>query len=540
MRSILKRAFVLCVTSTVMSLSLGGLLHAQTEIQAGDGKAEKENLVRNGSFDSDNAWYLETDDVALATVHFDKMAKVARTRAGKEASHIRLSQLGVNLTKDKSYRLSLRAKANKETLATLRVHNNKTIVKPEDLILTREWTEVTTEFTMRGPSEPEAKVSLELGTGTGDVFVDDVRLVELSPEERTREAHPTLINGVPKTNLISNPNFNVSEGWQLEMSEGAIAAARFDGVARILRYEGGQERWKIRFFSELFLPSNLRYRVSFHTRAEKKTSFNIVMIRAAKPQRPYSDYWQPEVGTDWMMVTEEFEIANDGGPARILFNLGKTDGFVLIDDVVIEAIRPSSTAAKVVANDGGVAVQPEKSSWDPNDIVKSLEGRIAELQQLKRKNKTQKLEFKDLQDKLEIASYIENQVATSAMTQFAMGKIKNEKYPSVGDTFVVAKITATPDSKVADFEFATVEGYAKCTTYLYYFLAGASETEFRDYRVYGRFSDTKLSGEALVEIRRQYDAQKKEQAAMLAYVKKCARKKAARIKRISVSSVRRT
>jgi len=207
---------------------------------------------------------------------------------------------------------------------------------------------------------------------------------------------------------------------------------------------------------------------------------------------------------------------------------------------VIEAIRPSSTAAKVVANDGGVAVQPEKSSWDPNDIVKSLEGRIAELQQLKRKNKTQKLEFKDLQDKLEIASYIENQVATSAMTQFAMGKIENEKYPSVGDTFVVAKITATPDSKVADFEFATVEGYAKCTTYLYYFLAGASETEFRDYRVYGRFSDTKLSGEALVEIRRQYDAQKKEQAAMLAYVKKCARKKAARIKRISVSSVRRT
>ena len=161
------------------------------------------NLIDNGSFEQPlegtwSSWVNETVGAA-ATVQVDTADKkdgsssvrVDVTNAGEGTSwHIALMQSNRSLEKGKLYDLVFWAKADSAHKVNVNAQKGAadwdSYGLSQTFELTQEWTQYTASFESKATAA-DTRVSFNVGTSTGKVWIDDVKLVAHPPDVMQRE-----------------------------------------------------------------------------------------------------------------------------------------------------------------------------------------------------------------------------------------------------------------------------------------------------------------------------------------------------------------
>lgn len=133
---------------------------------------------------SNDGWTLSTQGGAAGSATTSNgMLNVSLTSAGTEGWHIQLVKGGINLEKDKLYRVSFKAQALADRSATFYVgkasdpwnaYSGYSGLSIGTALSTYSYT-----FTMTSPTDPAARIVFDLGTSATGISVTDIKVDEL-------------------------------------------------------------------------------------------------------------------------------------------------------------------------------------------------------------------------------------------------------------------------------------------------------------------------------------------------------------------------
>jgi hypothetical protein len=153
-----------------------------------------------------------------------------------------------------------------------------------------------------------------------------------------------------------------------------------------------------------------------------------------------------------------------------------------------------------------------------DDILGELEKKLERIEKVDRTERTneQRKYLELFRARKQIADTIQGQLSKTKLTKT---KQNRGLAKSTEDSFVVARIHVSPRSKTAEITFASVMSEGLGTSELYHYLKHTPAGGFRDYRILGRFAKSEQANVALTQARAAYDAQKENEAQMIAYIK---------------------
>lgn len=141
--------------------------------------------VYHSNFTSGNdGWTLSTQGGASGTASTSNgILNVALTTPGTEGWHIQLVKGGINLEKDKLYRVSFKAQAIADRSATFYVGKASDPWNAysgySGLSIGMTLSTYSYTFTMTSPSDPAARIVFDLGTSATGISVTDIKVDEL-------------------------------------------------------------------------------------------------------------------------------------------------------------------------------------------------------------------------------------------------------------------------------------------------------------------------------------------------------------------------
>ena len=166
-------------------------------------------MIKNGSFNAEKAGYVEGfygESNCAAVVDNQKedhAYSIDIYDTGAEDWNIQLMQDGIELEKDKWYKLTLKAKANlkRDILVSLQhigtADDDWTVYSGGDANRTmkldgnNEWQDYECVFKMSSNTDKNTRLSITMGAVAGNritdlhrIFIDDIKLVETEPEDK--------------------------------------------------------------------------------------------------------------------------------------------------------------------------------------------------------------------------------------------------------------------------------------------------------------------------------------------------------------------
>ncbi len=144
-----------------------------------------DNMIKNGSFASDEFWTLMTQNEALAIGSVDSIGQyhISITAQGEELTDIQLAQDSLTLIKDREYRLQFDAYAehNRAVQPILTSLNNPSLdyAAIGNLALSKRLQHFSFNFTMQHISATASRLVFNCGQYTGDIFLDNISLQQV-------------------------------------------------------------------------------------------------------------------------------------------------------------------------------------------------------------------------------------------------------------------------------------------------------------------------------------------------------------------------
>jgi hypothetical protein len=159
------------------------------------GRGDSTNMVCNPGFESDisGTWFKEVNTGANATFTLDEAEKssgnrslrVDITQVDKNANYkIQVKQLGITLSKDKTYMLRFKSKADKARGINVSIMKDTSPYTnygaTHTFTTSTGWQEYRYSFKPSDNTDAGTRLTFIIGQSTGTVWLDDVELVEMS------------------------------------------------------------------------------------------------------------------------------------------------------------------------------------------------------------------------------------------------------------------------------------------------------------------------------------------------------------------------
>ncbi|WP_034770078.1 carbohydrate binding domain-containing protein [Exiguobacterium artemiae] len=296
------------------------------------------NHIYNGTFDQgamDRLTYWQFDagqtkgtgTVDPVTRDFTFKTK-AQTKKGQPAT---LTQRGVQLQENHQYILRFKTKAERIKQLQVKLTNADGTVSylpTRDVPLTKSATTVEVPFTMTKATDLNSLLQFNFGTAKGEVTLDDVELMDVTPIEVDRSP---LKNG----SFTDGLNF-----WSSYVHYDAQAVvSTVNDAAKLAIASEGQEPWSVLLEQgNLQLVKGQTYQLTFKASSTVARPLEVTVENAA-----YTRYFSQivELGTEAKTYQFDFTLGQDD-TAGLKFLLGKAAGSpfaahdVTIDDVKLE------------------------------------------------------------------------------------------------------------------------------------------------------------------------------------------------------------
>ncbi|WP_052329654.1 carbohydrate binding domain-containing protein [Thermicanus aegyptius] len=394
------------------------------------------NHVYNGTFDLGRMdrmtyWNFLADE-AQAKASVDETTrelKVSILTNSSSASEVQLQQPGINLLKNNEYKLTFRARADKErTIAVVLQDKNgvKNYSQVQNIKLTETMEEKTMTFTMNDPSDVEGLLTFMLGGQKGDLFIDDVVLIRT-----TNNIDLSGINVFP----LNNGDFSFGlDSWKTYAIEGGAATfTEENGEAKISIANVADQSWKVMLNQENMRFSNgVTYVLSFDARASVPRTIEAV-IDDVRYNRVVNA--QVELTKTMKTYTYEFTMSKDD-TLSLKFLMGKINGSetlgahdIFIDNVILEM------------KDAPIQRPPQLKADQKRNLVGSP------LEITFNDNETWRSALRSVSVNGEILRVDQYDLAAGKLTLAA------EVFQSPGDYTIVVAATGFADAKVTDTIF---------------------------------------------------------------------------------------
>jgi beta-glucanase (GH16 family) len=299
------------------------------------------NLIYNGTFDKGNMdrmtyWNLSKNN-SVATSYVPEASRelaVMINYGGETPEAVKVSQNGIELQKNASYKLAFKARAKSERTikSELVSKDGKTTYGTQTFNLTTEMKDFNYEFKMSSDSDTDSQLMFKLGGNNNDVYIDDVSLFK-GIDYSQIEVYP-LKNGDFTNGLFS---------WKPYSIEGASASTSvLNGEAKVSISNPGNQTYSVMLNQENFkLSKGVEYTLSFDARATAARNMEAVIDNAS-----YTRYLSKTIavpaGNEMIHNEYTFKL-NIDDTASLKFLIGKTDADVpttahdiFIDNVVLE------------------------------------------------------------------------------------------------------------------------------------------------------------------------------------------------------------
>lgn len=148
---------------------------------------------------------------------------------------------------------------------------------------------------------------------------------------------PAIYIGTP----VYTSNFqNSNDGWNLyRQGTGAGQITRADNTLKADITDGSTETWHIQLVKNNFsLKSGKKYRFSFKAKSDITRSFNAYVGMSVDPWSSYSGYNSATVTDTFSVFTFVFDMTKNDNTARMVFDLGKSDGDFFVTNIKLEEV----------------------------------------------------------------------------------------------------------------------------------------------------------------------------------------------------------
>lgn len=307
------------------------------------------NLIYNGVFDKGKIdrmtyWNFEVNGAnAFAKVPENtREMTIDIKNGGKNADSIILFQRGIQLLKGSEYKLTFKARADKDRtikVGLLNKDGNINYIEENTISLFKNKQDYTINFKMQKDSDMESQLVFKFGGDNSNVYIDDVKLVKTSKDiDYTQlDLYPVKNGDFAKGLDMWKPYPNIGDG-----ADSTISVE--NGEAKIAINNVGPNPWSILLNQEGFkLYKDIDYVLSFDVRATSTRNLEVVVDNAS-----YFRYFSKVVEASTSeMKHYEFNFKMDKDEiANLKFLLGKTDDAVptqphdiYIDNVKLEVVH---------------------------------------------------------------------------------------------------------------------------------------------------------------------------------------------------------
>ncbi|MBW5445051.1 family 16 glycosylhydrolase [Cohnella sp. CFH 77786] len=317
--------------------------HDLPKTPLGDG-----NHIYNGTFDLGDPyslqkadrlvyWHLLASGGAAANASVDPAArklKVSVTNGGSDSGQIRLVQNGIQLIQNQRYRLTFEGSATpaKPVEAVLLSQDGTQVYASESVNLTAAGSESVVSFTMNGATTNAARLVLKLGGSSGEIQLDNIKMVRTSAY-----LDPSVVK-FP----LQNGQFDAGMApWQTIGMDGAtVASSVYQSEARLTIGSVGINPWSVMLLQDgLTVSGGVQYAVEFDARSTVNRTMEVILENSAY-QRSFDQTVDLTPGNQ----RYRFEFTKAGNETVSLkFLLGNVPGgapsvthAVYIDNVVVE------------------------------------------------------------------------------------------------------------------------------------------------------------------------------------------------------------
>nr|WP_283094452.1 carbohydrate binding domain-containing protein [Paenibacillus sp. ATY16] len=291
-----------------------------------------------GSMDRMTYWNFETSGDAAATGSVDPEARqleAAITNGGDSPSDITLTQKGINLLQNDSYKLNFKAsgEAERSIEVSFLSKDGHTVYASKDFTIGTAMGNQEFTFTMPvGVTDEEGQLVFGLGGNDADVAIDNVSLIRTTNNNFD-------FTGVDLFPLKNGDFFAGLLNWEQNTQDGG--AAQFsteNGAAKLtITSLGNQPYSNMLIQGGMSFKKGLTYTLEFDVKASVARDLQATLENASYVRR--FDSGVQAVGTDWTHMKFTVRPAADELLALKIM-LGKTPGgavgTVWIDNVVLE------------------------------------------------------------------------------------------------------------------------------------------------------------------------------------------------------------
>mgnify|MGYP005829176547 CR=1 FL=1 len=291
------------------------------------------NLIYNGTFDQGdetrmNYWemvHLNEAEAVAQVSETERELEIKLENEGVKPGDILIKQGGLQVKKGQEYELTFGARAAEERSIQVELvsGDGQESYGEQEIHLTKEMKSHSLSFQLPADADPEAQLSFKLGGQTGDVYLDDVRLV---PESPPVDMHP-----------LKNGDFsNGMEHWGNYVHFDATGSVSVqDEALSVDIAHAGNETWSVLVEQgNLALRKGMTYSLSFDATSTLPRNIELTVENAS-----YQRYFNEVFAVSEEMQHYEFEwnmTADD--TTSLKFLMGKFAGQheIQIDNVSLE------------------------------------------------------------------------------------------------------------------------------------------------------------------------------------------------------------
>lgn len=316
------------------------------------------NHVYNGSFDLGyihrmTYWQLHNMGMAAANASVDSVKrelKVNITKPGKAADDITFIQNGISIIDGNEYELTFKARASQQRTINVGLlkKDGSALATPQSITLTKEMQTHTVKFSIEGATESIGQLAFMLGGTSGDVYIDDIRLIRTT--NNNVDGLPLELQFPLKNGDFTNGTNNWNEHVQGRY-DGNDEVTSFRVVDDELKFDIwsiGNNPWDVMLMqTDLPLKKNQIYTVTLDAKASKNREIEIVLEDSGF-NRYVSELVQ--LTTEWKSFTYELPMDSDAVTSFKLL-LGKIENAaaigphtVWVDNVRVEVKDARSKA----------------------------------------------------------------------------------------------------------------------------------------------------------------------------------------------------
>lgn len=327
------------------------------------------NYIYNGQFNAtsnDHAgiegvtnssyWSLRVGDNGAAKIVNDQDAmKLSVTSSGNATYSTQLIQHPVPLKMGQRYRLTFDAKAsvarNIEVKLSSGGEGGWTDYAVSGFALDSTWNTNQFDFTMQSNTHPTARIEFNVGGATGDVWFDNIKLVEIEAEEESNR--DPLANG----NYIYNGAFNqglASLGYWKWVQKGNAEGQATVGKSVAhkeakLDIESNSQLEELSLQQEhIYLQKPGHYVLSFDAKSSVSRAIEVKLLDS-KRNEVYLETGPLQLSSSWSKQQQHFEFdVVECRELTLQFFVGGTPSTVTLDNVRLEKLTVYTVKDPVV------------------------------------------------------------------------------------------------------------------------------------------------------------------------------------------------